>query len=266
MEGCSDAADRLILAPAYYSLFAMKDTSAAWGLISLFGSVLAGIPLVMYPPGSWRWLCGLLICIVGLGVGIWLLLVPTLVAFVRNGLAQHRLRWPIERKRGWPHVVPLAGRIHHVRSLVDFRSLESERNFQITLKLLNSSAYNLQIESVIGYTKHDGIGGSQPLDIAWRAGSNSVGPLSEFDVVFDQRLPSEAVPLVAAIFREGKFLSVILHDVHVMVRAAETGERTEAKLWDGITCVISPHPVVIGVTVTATASVNVGWSGSRIEP
>jgi hypothetical protein len=98
-------------------------------------------------------------------------------------------RWPIERKPGWPHVVPLACRIHHVRSLVDFRSLESERTFQVTLKLLNSSAYTLQIESVTGHTQHDGMGGSQPLDIAWKAGSNRVGPLSEFEVTFDQRVP-----------------------------------------------------------------------------
>src|SRR5690242_12815885 len=143
----------------------MRDTSAAWGLIGLFGSVLAGVPLAIYPPGSWQWLCGLLICIVGLVVGIWLLLVPRIVAFVRNGLAQYRLRWPIERKLGWPHFVDLAARIHHVRSYVDFRSLESERTFQVTLKLLNSSAYKLRIESVTGHTQHDGMGSSQPLDI-----------------------------------------------------------------------------------------------------
>ena len=211
-------------------------------------------------------MCGLLVCIVGLGVGIWLLFIPTLVALVRNCAKQFRLRWPIERKLGWPHVVPLAGRIHHVRSYVDFRSLENERTFQVTLKLLNSSAYNLQIESVTGHTQHDGMGGSQPLDIAWKSGSNSVGPLSEFEVTFDQRVPSEAAPLVATIFREGTNLSVILHDVHVMVRAVETGERAHARLWDGITCAVSPHPVAFGVTVVATAGIGAEWSGSRIEP
>jgi hypothetical protein len=265
MGGCSGAAGRLISAPAYYSLFAMKDT-AAWGLISIFGSVLAGVPLAMYPPGSWQWLCGLLICIVGLGGVIGLLLIPTLIAFVRNGLAERRLRWPIERKLGWPHVVPLAGRIHHVRSYVDFRSLESERTFQVTLKLLNSSVYNLQIESVTGHTQHDGMGGSQPLDFAWKADGNRVRPLSEFDVTFDQRLPPEAVPLVAAMFREGKYLSVMLHHIHVTVRATETGERAEAKLWDGIPCVVSQHPVAFGVIVTAAANLGVERSGSRIEP
>jgi hypothetical protein len=71
---------------------------------------------------------------------------------------------------------------------------------------------------------------------------------------------------MAGIFREGKYLSVYLEHIHVMVRATETGERAEAKLWDGISCVISPHPVAFGVIVTATANIGVGWSGSRIEP
>jgi hypothetical protein len=244
----------------------MAARDHGYGLISLgFGAVMSvlGLKLGQYPTLQAVLLYG--------GAPLFLIGVGLLLPWrgSRNlwaRISQYEVVWPFRRKLGWPHVVPLAGRIHHVRSFVDFSSLETERTFQVTLKLLNSSVCNLKIESVYGHTEHDGMGGSQPLDIAWKATSTAVVPLSEFEIVFDQRVPSEAVPLMAGLFREGKSLSVSLKHIHVMVRAVETGKGTEARLWDGISCVVSPYPVVIGQIVTAEAHINMGWSGSKAQP
>src|ERR1700729_1877055 len=129
----------------------MKNEAPGWAQFWSCGGTLSALLLPLTTTYSHWWWLVILIFASGVASAIWFIVWPWLLR-MRTRLPEYRLRWPIERKLGWPHVVPLAGRIHHVRSYVDFHSLESDRTFQVTLKLLNSSAYNLQIESVTGHT------------------------------------------------------------------------------------------------------------------
>jgi hypothetical protein len=222
--------------------------------------------LAIYPRGSWQWLTGLLICVAGVVLGMWLLLVSRLLAFIRHAVTYYRLRSPVYRMPGWPNSADLAARIYHAQTFVNFSKLEAERNLSITIRLFNASMHTVEVQSVTGFLWYDVLSGEKAVHVAWEKRNASGKPLDSLDIEFEQRVPAGAVEALTCAIRERKIITFSFEQLRIDLRAADTGELVQARLWQGVSCGISELPVVIGRVVTVGNMVPAAWDASQLQP
>jgi hypothetical protein len=184
---------------------------------------------------------------------------PFIARFVKRMalLKTYRLRWPIERRKERPG---LAQMVPHIRTYIYFDQFKDKNIIGFCFVLFNATLDTLFIESVTGTILYDHLGSDPPPPFAWKHDNshNLLRPLDSYNIEIEQRIsPRAANDLSNDLFEQRKVVTFRFERVIITLTFKRTGERAQARLWQGAACTIPNAPIAIGPVVSITAGAHI---------